>query len=133
MDVRMGSSLATEAAELLYAAANEWQQAKKEFVGEEGEFLDEHIERATGAASRLEAHASDGEDPANPESARRCIERLLYDVGAFKDGLLEAADYLGPGRVYEGKRDAEEVAVSVLGIADGITEVRDTLRTHYGD
>lgn len=133
MDVRMGSGLATEAAELLYAAANEWEQAKKEFVGDEGDFLDEHIERATGAAGRLEAHAADGDDPAGPESARRCIERLLSDIEAFKDGLLEAADYLGEGRVYSGERDAEEVAVAVLGIADGITEVRQALQTYYGD
>lgn len=133
MDVRIGSELATEAAELVWAAANEWQQAKKEFVADEGEFLDEHIERATGAASRLEAHAADGEDPTGPESARRCVERLLSDIEAFKAGLLEAADYLGEGRVYEGERDAEEVAVAVLGISDGITEVRDALQTHYGD
>ena len=133
MDVRIGSSLVTEAAELLWAAANEWQQAKKEFVADEGEFLDEHIERATGAAGRLEAYAADGEDPADAESARRCIERLLYDIEAFKDGLLEAADYLGEGLVYGGERDAEEVAVAVLGISDGITEVRQALEIHFAE
>lgn len=133
MDVRVGSALATEAAELLWAAANEWQQAKKDFVGDESEFLDEHIERATGAAGRLESHASEGEDPTGPESARRCAERLLTDIEAFKDGLREAAGYLGEGRVYGGNRDAEEVAVAIMGVSEGMAEVRDALQTYYGE
>lgn len=132
MIVRVESSLAREAAELLGAAANEWQQAKKDFVGDEGDFLDEHVERATRAGDRLEAAAADGVDPTDPASARGTVERLLDDAEALKDELREASGYLGPGRIH-GERDLEEVQVAIAGIFDGISEVHEAVRTYYGD